>query len=431
MTPILFLLFGLMGLMLLGVPLAFSIFISSASALVIFTDLPFWQIMQRFFAGVDSFVLTAVPFFLLAGNLMNSGKITDKLINLASVLVGHIRGGLAHINVVTSLFFGDISGSAVADASGEGTIIIPAMVKKGYTKSFTVAITATSAVLGQIIPPSLIMIIYASCAGVSVQALFIAGIIPGILFAISMMIVSYIYAVKYNYPREEKKTLKDFWFAIKNSFLVLLMPLIIMGGVLSGICTATESAVIAVVYSLIITLFVDKTLTFKDLVPIFTDTAKSTATILFCIGSASTFGYLLAYFRANDMVLKLMTDFNFSTNGYIVFIVVLFFILGCFMDATPAIYIFVPIVVPTGMALGMNPVHLGIIICLVLAFGMVTPPYGLCLLIDCQIAKINPKESFKDIFVMLIGVTIVLLLIIFWEDFILFLPRILVPKYVG
>lgn len=430
MTEILFLLFGLVGLMLLSMPLAFSIFITSALALLLFTDLPFWQIMQRFFVGVDSFVLTAVPFFLLAGNLMNSGQITDKLMNLASALVGHIRGGLAHINVVTSLFFGGISGSAVADVSGEGTIIIPAMVKRGYSKSFSVAITATSSVLGQIVPPSLIMIIYAASAGVSVQALFVAGIIPGILLAISMMIVSYIYAVKYDYPREEKKDVKGLWLAIKDSALVLLMPLIIMGGVLSGVCTATESAVIAVVYSLIITLFIDKTLTFKDLGPIFVTTAKNTATTLFCIGAACAFGYLLAYFRANDMVLQLMTDLNFSTVGYISFVVVLFAVLGCFMDATPAIYIFVPIVVPTGLALGMHPVHIGMIICLVLALGMVTPPYGLCLLIACQIAKINPKESFRDLFYMLAGVIVVLLLIVFWEDFILFLPRILVPKYV-
>lgn len=430
MTPILFLIIGLLALMMLGLPLAFSIFITSASALVIFTDLPFWQIIQRFFAGIDSFILTAIPFFLLAGNIMNSGKITDKLINLSSTMVGHIRGGLAHINVLVSLLFGGVSGSAVADTSGVGTILIPAMIKKGYTKSFTVAVTATSSVLGQIIPPSLIMIIYSASAGASVQAMFIAGIVPGILFALSMMIVSYIYAVKYDYPREEKKSFKDFLIAFKESFLVLLMPIIIIGGVLTGICTATESAVIAVVYSLIITLFIDKTLTFKDLVPIFIDTAKSTATSLFCIGSASVFGYLLAYFRANDMILKLMADLNLSTNGFIIFVVVLFFILGAFMDATPAIYIFVPIVVPAGMALGMHPVHLGIIICLVLAFGMVTPPYGLCLLLGCQIAKMDPKDAFKDLFIMLIGVVITLIIIVFWPDIILFLPKLLVPKYV-
>lgn len=430
MAPVLFLLIGLVGLMLIGLPLGFAIFITSAGALLIFTDLPFWQIIQRFFAGIDSFVLTAIPFFLLAGNLMNSGQITDRLMNLASAMVGHIRGGLAQINVVTSLFFGGISGSAVADTCGEGTIIIPSMIKRGYSKSFTVAITATSSVLGQIIPPSLIMIIYAATAGVSVQALFVAGIIPGILFAISQMVISYIYAIKNNYPRERRKTLKEFWLCVKDSFLVLLMPLIIMGGVLSGIVTATESAVIAVVYSLIITIFVYKTLTFKDLIPIFVNTAKSTAVTLFCIGAASAFGYLLAYFRINDMVLELITVMNFSKNTFIFFVIGLFFVLGMFMDSTPATYIFVPIVLPTAIALGIHPVHIGMVICLALGFGLITPPYGLCLLLGSQIAGINPKDAFKDIFVQLIGVIIVLLAIAFWEDFILFLPRIMVPKYV-
>ena len=274
---------GMIVFMLLGIPLAFSIFGISTVVLTLFTRLPPWQLIQRFLGGVDSFVLTAIPFFLLCGNIMNSGKITDKLIELAMTLVGHIRGGLAHVNVLVSLLFGGVSGSAVADTSGIGTVLIPSMIKKGYTKSFSVAVTATSSVLGQIIPPSLIMIIYASTANASVQALFIAGILPGILFALAMMLVSYVYALIYDYPREEKRSFHDFLHAVKESFLVLLMPVIIIGGVLSGVCTATESAVIAVIYSLIITLFVTKTLTFKDLIPLFIDTAKGTATSLLCI----------------------------------------------------------------------------------------------------------------------------------------------------
>lgn len=429
LAPILVLVLGMLLFMILGLPLAFSIFGISTLTAVIFTDISLWQLIQRFFAGVDSFVLTAIPFFLLAGNLMNSGKITDKLIRLASAAVGHIRGGLAHINVVVSLLFGGVSGSAIADTSGIGTILIPAMVKKGYDPSFTVTITAVSSVLGQIIPPSLIMIIYSATAGASVQALFIAGIVPGILFAAIMMVVSYVYAVKYDYPKEEKAGVSGFFLALKDAATVLIMPVIIIGGVLSGVCTATESAVLAVVYSLIITIFVDKTLTFKDLVPIFISTAKGTATSLFCIGAASTFGYLLAYFRTNDMVLRLMESMNLSAGGFILFVTILFLILGCFMDATPAICIFVPIVVPVGTALGLHPVHMGMLICLVLAFGMVTPPYGLCLLLACQIAKIEPQRVFRDLLIMLGAVAVVLLVIIFSPELILFLPRLLVPKY--
>jgi tripartite ATP-independent transporter DctM subunit len=429
--PIFVLFAGMIGLMLLSIPLAFSVFAISALVLLIYTDLPLWQIMQRFFSGVDSFVLTAIPFFLLAGNLMNAGKITDKLLDLSSALVGHIRGGLAHINVVCSLFFGGISGSAVADTAGEGSIIIPAMVKAGYTPSFTVAVTVTSSVLGQIIPPSLIMIVYASTAGVSIQALFIAGIVPGIFLAVSMMAVSYIYAVKYDYPREKRKTLREILISIKNALTVLALPFIILGGVLSGVFTATESAAIAVLYSLIITLFVDKTLTFKDIVPIFINTAKSTAATLLCIGAATAFGYLLAYFRGAEYILQLLKTMDLSQTGFIIFLLVLFAVIGMFMDATPAICIFVPIIAPVGMSMGMNGIHMGMIICLVLAFGLVTPPYGLCLLLGCQIAKLPPSTVFRDLGVFLLGVLVILVVIIFVPDFILWLPRIMVPMAAG
>lgn len=429
-VPILILFVLMIVLMLLGLPLAFSLFFSSAMVVLTCTDLPFLQLIQKMFAGVDSFVLTAIPFFLLAGNLMNSGKITDKLINLASTVVGHMRGGLAHINVLVSLLFGGVSGSAVADTSGVGAILIPAMQDRGYPKSFTVAVTATSSVLGQIIPPSLIMIIYASTSGASVQALFIAGIVPGILLALTMMGVSYYYAVKYDYPREEKKSFRDFLMALKESILVLFMPIIIIGGVLSGVCTATESAVVAVVYSLIITLFVDKTLTFSDLGPIFVQTAKGTATSLFCIAGAGAFGYLMAYFKVSTVVQTLIVNLNMSQWQFILFCIALFFFLGCFMDATPAICIFVPIVVPAGIALGLNPTHLGIIICLILAIGMVTPPYGLCLLIGCQISGIAPQKTFKDTAVMLGAVMVTLVIVLLLPDVVLWLPRIVCPKFV-
>lgn len=428
--PVLILFAAMVGLMLLGLPLAFSLFASSVSVMLLFTDLPLWQIIQRMFSGVNSFVLTAIPFFMLAGNLMNSGQITDKLIDLASTLVGHLRGGLAHINVLVSLLFGGVSGSAVADTSGVGSILIPAMEKKGYSKSFSVTVTACSSVLGQIIPPSLIMIIYASTSGASVQALFIAGVLPGIMLALSMMAVSWFYARKYNFPREEKRSLRDFLHALRKSILVLIMPLIIIGGVLTGACTATESAVVAVVYSLILTLFVDRTLTLRQLVPIFIQTAKSTATSLFCIAGAGAFGYLMAYFQVNRYVRDLMLSLHMGQVGYILFCIVLFFLLGCFMDATPAICIFVPIVVPYGVELGLHPVHLGMIICLLLAIGMVTPPYGLCLLIGCQISGIEPQKTFKDLLVMLGVVLITLVVILLLPDLILWLPRMLVPKFV-
>jgi len=333
MIPIVMLFFGMLVLMILGIPLAFSILGISTVVFLVFTDIPFWQIAQRFFSGIDSFVLTAIPFFLLAGNLMNTGKITDKLMNLSSSMVGHIRGGLAHINVLVSFLFGGISGSAVADTSGIGTILIPAMIKKGYSPEFTVSVTATSSVLGQIVPPSLIMIIYAATANTSVQAMFLAGIIPGILLALTMMIVSYVYAIKYDYPREERTTFKQFLHVFRDSLSTLVMPLLIIGGVLFGIFTATESAVIAVVYSLIITMLVDKTIDLPKLKEVLIVTAKSSATSLFCIGTASVFGYLMAYFRVNKLVGDLMLAMNLSANTYILFVVFTLFhsrlVYGC------------------------------------------------------------------------------------------------------
>lgn len=431
LVPIICLFTIMIALMLLGLPLAYSLFISSIFVASLWTNLPFLQLVQKMFSGVDSFVLTAIPFFLLAGNIMNSGKITDKLLKLATVLVGHMRGGLAYINVLVSLFFGGISGSAVADTSGIGSILIPAMQERGYSQSFTVAVTATSSVLGHIIPPSMIMIIYASASGASIQALFLAGVIPGILLALAMMAVSWCYAIKYNYPREEKKSFRDFLIALKESVLVLVMPVIIVGGVLTGICTATESAVVAVVYSLFLTLFVEKTLQFKNLKSIFVQTAKGTATALICIASANVFGYIMAYFKVSTFVQQVITSVHMASWQFTLFCIVLFLFLGCFMDSTPAIYIFVPIIAPAGFALGLNPVHLGIVICLTLAIGMVTPPYGLCLLLGSQISGIAPQKTFKDVGVMLLAVIITLIVICLIPDLILWLPRLMVPNSIS
>lgn len=329
------------------------------------------------------------------------------------------------------MFFGGISGSAVADTSGIGSILIPAMQERGYSQSFTVAVTATSSVLGQIIPPSMIMIIYASASGASIQALFLAGVIPGILLALAMMAVSWCYAIKYNYPREEKKSFRDFLIALKESILVLVMPVIIVGGVLTGICTATESAVVAVVYSLFLTLFVEKTLQFKNLKSIFVQTAKGTATALICIASANVFGYIMAYFKVSTFVQQVITSVHMASWQFTLFCIVLFLFLGCFMDSTPAIYIFVPIIAPAGFALGLNPVHLGIVICLTLAIGMVTPPYGLCLLLGSQISGIAPQKTFKDVGVMLLAVIITLIVICLIPDLILWLPRLMVPNSIS
>ncbi len=429
MSVVLTMVVGLFGLMLLGFPLAFTIVIVSVGILVLFTDLPMWMFVQRFYAGLDSFVLVAIPFFLLTGNIMNEGKITNKLIDFAYACVGHIKGGLAQVNVLVSLLFGGVSGSAVADVSGVGSVLIPSMIKKGYTKSFAVAITATSSTLGQIIPPSIIMIVYAASAGTSVGALFLAGILPGIVIGLGLMLLSYIYAIKNNYPSETRLSLKTFLKTLKGALLPLGAPILIIGGIVGGVFTATEASVVAVIYCLFITMVIDRTITFKQLPKIIIDSAKMSGLTLFCIGAAGMFGWLMGYFKVNDLVSAIVTSTSTNELIFLMVVILIFLTLGTFMDAVPAIIIFVPIIAPIGTALGLDPVHLGIVISISLAFGLVTPPYGLCLLLGASIAKIPAQKTFKDLFIGLACIIVILLLIAFIPDLALFLPKLIMPEF--
>ena len=429
MYPVFILLLLLVAFMILGVPLGFSIFLSSVIVAQVFTSVPFWQLMQKFYGGINSFVLVAIPLFLLAGNIMNEGKITDKLIRVSSAFVGRFRGGLGQVNVLVSMLFGGISGSAVADTSGIGTILIPAMHKKGYSKSFSVSITSVSSVLGQIIPPSLIMIIYSAASSTSVRAMFLAGIIPGILIGVTLMGACYVYALKFKYPREERMSIKEKMYATLSATPTMVLPLLIIGGVVSGIFTATESSVIAALYGLVLTVFFYRTVGVKKLFSVFVKSAKSSANTLFCIGSASILGYLLAYFRVNIAIQELLEAVSLTPATYILFLIGLFVLVGTFMDAAPAIYIFVPIVVPVGVALGLHPVHIGIVICLVLGFGLVTPPYGLCLLLASSIARIDATKVMKDLLILLGCVLVILLIVAFFPGVVLAIPRLIIPQY--
>lgn len=421
---------GLFGLILLGLPLAFTISFVSAGVLKFMAGLPLWIFMQRFYSGLDSFVLVAIPFFLLTGNIMNEGNITDRLVKLSYAIVGHIRGGLALVTVMGSMLFGGISGSAVADVAGIGSITIPSMIKKGYTDSFAVALTSTASTLGQIIPPSIIMIVYAATAGTSVGALFLAGVIPGILIGLGLMAVSYIYAFRFGFPSEPRQSLKEVWNAFRDSFLTLGAPLIIVGGVVTGVFTATESSVVAALYALFLATVVYRTITVEQIPRILLDTTKTSALTLFAIGAASMFGWLMGYFRVTDMASSFMARFSNGEYVFLLTVIALFMVLGTFMDAVPAIVIFVPVVVPVAASLGINPVHLGLVITVVLAFGLVTPPYGLCLLLGSSIAKIPAHKTFRDLAVVLVVVVATLVIITFLPDLILYLPRLLMPKFV-
>lgn len=422
----------LLLLILMSVPIAFSIGISSLFVILMEGNLTPWIMIQRTFGGLDSFVILAIPLFLLTGEVMNRAGITDELIDFSSTVVGHIRGGLAHINVFVSMIFAGISGSSTADTAGIGKLLIPAMIKRGYSKEFTVAVTAASSTLGQIIPPSIIAVIYAATVGISVGALFLGGAVPGILIGLAQMVVSYIFARKYNYPAEERSSFRKILHAFKKAILPMLSPVLLIGGIMGGIFTATEAAVVSAVYSILIAIFVYRSIKLKELWDIFVTTALNASVTIFCIAIAAVFGYLLAYFHVPEMLGSVITQIASGPVSFLLIVILLFLIVGTFMDATPAIIILAPMLAPIACTFGVNPIHLGVIIVLTLALGLITPPYGLCLLIAAQIANI--PVNFKLMRTMSIFILVSLLIIILialFPDIALFIPKIFAPKMMG
>jgi len=412
-----------------NIPVAISLSLSSVFVAVFFCDLSPTLMVQQFYRGLDSFPLLAIPLFLLVGKLMNSGRITDYLLNLSRNLVGHIKGGLGHINVVISMFFAGISGSSTADTAGIGSVLIPAMVKEGYNKSISVAVTAASSTLGSIIPPSIMMVIYGAVGGVSIGGLFLGGVIPGILLGLSQMVIIYIYAKKYDYPFYKKSTVSEVLESFKNAILPLFVPVIIIGGIVGGFFTATESAMIASIYSLIIILFIYKTMKLRELPKLFINTVFLYSQLLFAIGAAVVFGWLLAYLQAPQLMVVWVTPLLNSPQVTLIFIVFLFMLVGTFMDAIPAIIIFLPIIQELGAKAGIHPVHMGIVVTITLSMGLITPPYGLCLLFACKIAKTSMYKVLKTVVIFYSAFIAILLLVIFCPDLVLFLPKLFMPNF--
>jgi tripartite ATP-independent transporter DctM subunit len=386
-------------------------------------------LMQETFNAYNSFILLAVPFFLLTANLMNVGGITDRLVRLSRALVGHFPGGLAQINVVLSIFFAGISGSSTADAASQSKIFIEAQRREGYDDSFSVAITAVSAVLAVIIPPSILMIVWGGVLTVSIGALFLAGVIPGLLIGLVQMATVHAYAKKRGYPTYPRASLKEVGFATWISLPALMTPFIIIGGKIFGWFTATESACIAVLYAGVLSLVVYREMNLKGLYGALGETGRLAAVALFCVGTASAFGWLLAYYKIPEAILvgvsawgmgKIMTGF---------FIAGVFLVVGCFLDAIPAIIIVGAILQPLAMEVGIHPVHFAMIGIVSLAFGLVTPPYGLCLMIACHVAGMKIGAVIKDTMIMLLPMLAVLALVIVWPDVSLILPKLISPEF--
>lgn len=411
-------------LCILRIPIPFGLALSSLF-MIFYLGVSLQQMVVQLYKGINFFPLLAIPFFLLVGDLLNEAKVTQDLIRIAQSVVGRIRGGLAHVNVLVSMIFGGISGSSTADTSAVGAVMIPAMRKDGYRPAFSAAITAASSTMGNIIPPSIYMITYGALAGVSIESLFLAGIIPGILVGLTQMLYSYGYARKNNIPKAEKVELPVAIKAFINGIPALVTVFLVIGGITFGWFTATESAAIAVVYTLVIVLFYYRTIKPKQLPRILFNSAKSFSTILFTIGTASVFGFLVAYLKGPQIVSNWLE--NISTNPIVLllFIAGILLIVGTFLSEIATIIIFMPIFLEVQALGNIDPIHMGIVVVMTLCLGLVTPPYGMCLLIASQISG----ERFLSVTLSLIPLILVflavVLLIILFPDIALFIPNAL------
>ena len=416
-------------LILLRVPVAFALGLACVPIFMIEDRLTPFLLMNEMFKSYNAFVLLAVPFFLLAANIMNAAGITDRLVRLARALVGHFPGGLGHVNVTVSMLFAGISGSSTADAAGIGSLLIPQMKKQGYSTSFTVAITACSSVMGVIIPPSILMVVWGGLMSVSIGGLFLAGVVPGFLIALSMMGTVYIYAKIYDYPIYVRSTLNEVGLAILLAIPPLMTPLIIVGGIVGGFFTPTEASAIAVLYSLALGGLVYKTVGFREIPKVLYESARLASISLFCIGTASAFGWLMAYFKIPQALVDIIAPYGVGIISTGLIVAGAFLFIGMFIDAIPAIIILGTVLWPLAETAGMHPIHFAIIGVVSLAFGLVTPPYGLCLLISCAIGEIKVHQALRDVGIILIPMMLVLLLIIVLPELIMALPRLLMPKF--
>ncbi|WP_163538184.1 TRAP transporter large permease [Gracilibacillus sp. YIM 98692] len=412
-------------LLCINVPIAISTGLAVLAGIALSENLSLIVMAQRMFAGIDSFTLIAIPLFILTGRLMALGGITKDLIVLSRALVGFLRGGLAYVNIVSSMIFAGITGSAASDSSSVGSILIPAMTKRGYEKDFSVAVTATSSTIGVMIPPSIPMVIFGVSAGVSIGQLFIGGIVPGLLVAIALCTVTYFIAKKRDYPVEERLPVKDSIKVLLRSIPSLMTIIIIIGGIISGIFTATEAAGVAVLYSFLLGVFYYKELKFKDIPGIIVDVGITTGMVALMISTASALGYLFAI----EGIPQMIGDFILSITDNKILILILLNILllciGFFLDLSPAVIIFTPILLPIVTQIGIDPVHFGVMMIINLAIGLFTPPVGVVLFVSCSIANISVTKAIKAIMPYFISMIVILLLITYVPQLVTFLPNLL------
>jgi tripartite ATP-independent transporter DctM subunit len=420
----------LLALILIGVPIAFSLLISAAVYVICFSTLDPIIIPQKMQYGLNLFVLLAIPFFLMLGEVMGRAGITGRLVDLANAIVGHVRGGMAHVNIVTSMLMAGIQGTAAADTAAVGSMLIPAMKKDKYEPNFAAAITAASSAIGPIIPPSLAMVIYGSLGNVSVGRLFLGGAIPGFILGIYLMIYSYLVAKKRNYGSshgQEGFSIKRLGRSLKAGFLPLLIPIIIIGGIVGGVFTATESGAVATMVAIILGVFVYRRLGWKELVDSVRSTIYMMGSVLIIIAAAATFGWILSIEGAGDLLSESL--YRISKNPILIMLIMnaLLLILGCFIETVALLILLTPILLPVAVKVGYDPIHFGVIMVFNLTIGLTTPPLGLCIFIASGIAGISVKDFMREMFFLYVPLILGLLTTVFLPKLVMFLPNLLMP----
>ncbi len=419
-------LFGMMlVLIVINVPIAFAIGMATLASLWAHTPVPLLVIPQRILVSLDSYVMLSIPLFIFAGYLMETGGISDKIVRLANALVGFIRGGLAMVVIVATVIFSGLSGSSVADTAAIGSVMIPTMTKRGYPKPFTTALVAAAGGMGILVPPCILMIIYAMLTETSIAQLFAAGFLPAFLMGGSMILITYAIARRRGFPVEARFSLREVAEAARSAFFPLLMPVLILGGILGGVFTVTESAAVAVLYGFVLTVGVYREIGFRDLPAIFVKTAVTTGVVALLIAMSTAFGWVMGRERIPHMIADFIGGLATSPGMFLLAVNMLLLLTGTFMDGAAAIILMVPILWPIGSALGIHPIHFGIVLTANVGIGMVTPPFGLTLFTACGIGKIGIAEIFKDLLPFIAVMIAALFLISYWPSMTLLLPRLL------